>query len=166
MPAQVIQSFPPGLLAFFGIKNGGSNPSALAETLAPIVDLTEWYRVQQYQTIVTTSADWGAGNGLLLADTVPQNQVWIVRDLTVGPNALMAAGNSATICPALVDTALSCTMKLGPSLSLVAGGNDWAFAPGPFFIRPGLKFGLEVLLQVHALAQPAFISYQRVAVSI
>lgn len=156
---QDLQVFPPGLLSFLAIKNGGKNPQTLSDVLAGTIELRDWYFAQQWELASSTIADWGAGTGQLHSNVVPQQQIWWVRDLTVGPNLAMAAGNSATFFPSVLIQAVA--MKIGPSLSLTAGQADWAFATGPFILLPGESFGVQVNVQVHAVAQPAYLGYKR-----
>jgi len=51
MPNGPIQTFPRGLLALLNLKNRGQNPTDLAQTLAPTVDLTRLYLEDQVKVL-------------------------------------------------------------------------------------------------------------------
>ena len=85
---------PWGLLDFFGIKNGGRFPQTLPESLAPTMELFDWYlqtKAQLYATVGTAvAASAGASTkndvttvtgGLTISNgqiVVPDNEWWVL----------------------------------------------------------------------------------------
>ena len=167
MTAQVIQAFPPGLLSAFGIKNGGSNPQQLGELLVPTLELLDWYLAQQWITQRIVNADIGAGPGysnLGAATTVPQNQVWFVRNVTTGPDTAIPAGNASQFWLARRLTPVTSQVKLGPTVTLVAGQRDYSAMSDnrPYLLRPGDDIGVFRNTDTHVLAQDWRITFEYV----
>jgi hypothetical protein len=85
---------PYGLLSFFGIKNSGRNPEALAGTIAPTLDLSRWYLEQNSQSSATNQAVAAVGFTSVL--TVPDFQTWCILGVSVNSQAVLGAG--VTLC--------------------------------------------------------------------
>lgn len=86
-----IQPAPPGLLSLLALKTKGMNPSQLADSVVPVVDLTHWYGMDaltlQQGTDNTSLASAARYMSVLtFASTplvVPNNEIWWVKAYTV-----------------------------------------------------------------------------------
>jgi len=93
----LLSIIPPGLLSFFGIKNGGQFPQALSTNLAPVIDMYEHYAAgAAIATAITfTVPPTNAGNGNIvgpwgpieiangISTQVPNNEFWFVLDSSI-----------------------------------------------------------------------------------
>jgi hypothetical protein len=160
-----LSAFPPGLLSLFGIRTGGKNPSQLGDLLVPQVDLLEWYLAQQWQPQRTTIADIGAASGFQVigsVSTVPQTQIWFVRNAYTGPNSVIGAGNNYSWM--LAKNLIQPTIKtpLGVQVSATAGNTGRALAldSRPIILRPGESLGVQINGVTHAVAQDWEIGFE------
>lgn len=98
-----IQLIPPGLMGLLQLKQGGQLPSMLSKTVAPVVELRDWYltarRVDElalFGGVPTVSLPsigskpfvFGGNNA-----TVPAGQIWWVEQMTIqvtGTGAIVA----------------------------------------------------------------------------
>lgn len=142
-----INRSPTGLLSFFGIKNTGRNPSALADILAPTLELVPWYLSQNSESISFTGPVAGIGFAPGFFN-VPETETWAVIGCTVNSQAALGAG---------------VTLQLGggwirnPNLSIVAPlttigdvatvgqvAAAWSPAGTIEFVPPGARIGVYV----------------------
>lgn len=79
-----------GLLSFFGIKNTGRSPDSLGATLAPVLDLRDWYFQQNSESISINQNV--AAVGLNTVQIVPETETWAVLGCAVNSVAVLGAG--------------------------------------------------------------------------
>lgn len=91
----VVQRIPNGLLGWFGIKNGGVNPTDVSATLDPSIDMLEWYLLGDVETAqVTFSTNaLGFNSGV----QVPAGEWWYLHSASVLVT-VPAAGNITVAC--------------------------------------------------------------------
>lgn len=142
---------PPGLLSFFGVKNGGRNPSYGMDVLTAVCDLTKWMLAdplagEQINNNVNVGAVGATGPALV----VPAGQVWIVTDAVAYPAAVLAAATTFQGC--LVKNLVSVfqwSCPIGPPTTVATTG-QWFSAQRqapeePMFLRQGEALALLTL---------------------
>lgn len=142
-----INRSPTGLLSFFGIKNTGRNPSALADTLAPTLELVPWYLSQNSESMSFTGpvAAVGFSPGFF---NVPETETWAVIGCTVNSQAALGAGVVLTIGggwirnPNLAIVAPLTTLGTRSTTSQVAAA--WSPVGTVEFMPPGARVGIYV----------------------
>lgn len=114
-----LNSIPGGLLDFFQIKNGGQYPQHLVPVLAPTLELMDWYvNAKKIPIAATGNAGTGgsfgagmsnfvglAGGGLpapSITWEVPQDEVWVVDQFTVGMNFNNIGGEQGAVEPCVL----------------------------------------------------------------
>lgn len=88
---------PRGLLDFFRIQSQGSNPQALSETIAPTLDMVDFYAATESGDVSICNVNVGLATGGTLiplgatsygrdinSGVVPQNEVWLLLAGTLG----------------------------------------------------------------------------------
>lgn len=161
-PLGPIQLIPPGLLGLLQLKQLGRLPDKLADTVAGVVELRDWYltarRVDQttlFGNATLVTAALGAGNTGFQAFhvgaaggpvcIVPQNQLWWVEQLTIA--ASLVAADVIRVLPAV--TSIS-----GIGFGVAVDYNDVTTArarqlscsiPRGFWAYPGDTFGVAVM---------------------
>jgi len=82
-----IQTALSGLLDFLQLKNLGRNPTLLADSVQPVLNVNDWYKSEQPEVV---GGRTGLGSTVVYAGyentatlEVPSNEVWRVRDYTV-----------------------------------------------------------------------------------
>lgn len=153
----MIQRTPPGLLDYFGIKNGGRNPQSLAEVVAPVLDLDRWYKVSDEEYLTGgiaghASAGWVSSSPILM--TVPATEIWHVhqfgwvvamaenRNLIFSPGSRVPEGGFLTGGMPVVDQPINITSPAAVATYTYYGGTDWQ-GYGKFF-RQGTVFGAHI----------------------
>jgi hypothetical protein len=86
-----INKQPNGLLGFLGIKNGGRNPSTLAEILSPTLDLAQLYYASYVEYVQNNLIITGLGPFFALG--TPNNESWYVDSFGVR-SATLATGDA------------------------------------------------------------------------
>ena len=81
---------PVGLLDFFGLKNDGRNPAELANVVAPIIDLREFYLADRWQYTSESGLTATGTNNVACALSVPVGEIWYVKEFGVSSGALGA----------------------------------------------------------------------------
>lgn len=157
LPA-IVNRIPPGLLRSLGLNNTGRNPSQLADSYVPMLELRDWIWTQSETTQQANGAAVAA-NGLFLTVganlVVPENEWWFVKSC------------NAVVAPA---AASSCTVTLGWRVrETVAGTNTMVYMSetarvlasenwylqspeGGFFVPPGAQPQLVVSVNVGTTA--------------
>jgi len=93
----------PGLLSFFGVKNGGRNPEYGMEQLNATIDMLQWLLADPTApTYINGSVNAGAaGTAVTVAGgafSVPDGQCWIVTEFTI-VTAVLGAGITLQVTP-------------------------------------------------------------------
>ena len=159
MPAG-LNAFPPGLLSFFGIKNGGRNPEDLGTILAPTLELRDWYLAQQWQRVQLSSGNVNA-IGFFGITSVPPAEWWMIRFLTARPLAALGAATTWTFSLAHQLDNTTQPVSLGPPVTGTVGGMPMASYPDVLIIRPSGALG--VFCQAFAgVAQQCAVAFDRV----
>jgi len=155
-----IQLIPPGLMGLMQLKQAGRLPTWLSETVAPVVDLSDWYKaarrldnislfgVPAIQTAALATGANGVQNFTVGANppSVPNGQIWWVDQLVIkcslvattdllrGQPILMGPqGNNAASWQALgPDVSNQTAIPRAQWFSMRADRPFWAF-PGDIF---------------------------------
>jgi len=136
---------PLGLLSFFGIKNSGRNPSALAESIAPTLDLSQWYLATNSQS--TAINDNVAAVGFTTFIQVPQNETWAILACTVNSQNALGAGQTLRIGgafsrPSVLGNVVAPLTLYGESVTVGAVAVAWSNPGSIVFVPPGATVGL------------------------
>lgn len=177
-----IQVIPPGLMGLLQLKTGGNLPSTLADVVAPVLELRDWYltarRVDHNtlfgaipQRVLATGNNGNFGFQLGGVNVqVPQNQIWYCEEMTINANLLAADYIRAapTILTPGAGASFTGSHLVGPDVNdvvtararSVAGKADrgfWAF-PGDIFgvqVFDILSAGITLNLFLRATPCPA-----------
>lgn len=157
-----LQTIPPGLLGMLQLKNLGQAPQTLDDSVIPGIDLTEWYMVQNRETLLGTRAPanndqanfWAMTTNPL---TVPDREFWYVWSATASIGFAVGDYTTSLSCVALVPGAgANAWVLLGqPATTIIdplatpqaftafAGGSvrEW-FGPGTQFGYGGGRFNI------------------------
>jgi hypothetical protein len=133
---------PLGLLGLLGIKNGGRYPQHISETLLPTFDLERLYY---------SGASITAGASLVLNATgffeigrVDQNEVWFVEHFCCFSTAVLGAGQSLAMVPAVLDPAGNILQPLLPNPVATTTGSTAATAIRDVYMQSGTRYGVLV----------------------
>lgn len=88
-----ITRVPVGLLDFLGLKTQGNNPAILSDTVAPILDLSDFYLADRWEILVETGLNAVGTANVQCVTTVPVGQVWYVKQFGVS-TAPLGAGQT------------------------------------------------------------------------
>lgn len=80
--APPLQILPTGLLGLFGIKNGGKYPQQLLESLQPVIDIFHLYGQTNEEHLLENLNAVAEGTQSTTL-VVPENQFWMLHDMTV-----------------------------------------------------------------------------------
>jgi hypothetical protein len=132
-----INTLPSGLLHLLGIKSGGQYPRDLASTLAPVLDLTDWYGVAHDETVTSNNVLTATGSNTLTNGSVPNNELWFVRQVTF--RVVVGAAEAIAIEPAwMQDPNGTLPQIIGSERVLPASTTASCFMSiVPFFATPG-----------------------------
>ena len=97
----LLAKYPPGLLSLLDLKVGGAAPRDFADTVVPLLDVSQFYRVNQRQLLAQDSAMTNIGD--VVSTTVPNGKLWLVEGMSA--TFAMAAGD--TQCSARIFIATS-----------------------------------------------------------
>jgi hypothetical protein len=139
MPA--INRLPLGLLGFLGIKNGGRYPQELADTLAPVWDISPLYLYSNSE--VTTALQAISAIGSQAYQTVPTGELWYVLQQSAGSDTL-TAGQTIEFSTNWTDPAALVNVETGlMSGARTVGQRATATAQAPFIAGPGSILGIN-----------------------
>jgi len=84
-----IQQLPPGLLGFLQLKSQGQNPSLLADSYQPSIEMLDWLLLASNETLQVGFAAGTIGGNLASSTvnavaTVPNEEWWYVHRFSVG----------------------------------------------------------------------------------
>jgi hypothetical protein len=147
------------LLGLLQLKQTGSNPSILSDTVLPTVSLFDWWVNRQEQDICllktgasTVSTNVNAagvfGSALL---TVGANEVWYVTNYTINCNLL--AAEYIRFRPVFnFPAALSAVYTLAPDYNdvITARARNASCAATNFWLQPGAQLQIRVSDQTTA----------------
>lgn len=105
---QLINRVPPGLLSLLGIKSLGQNPSLLADQVAPILELGNFYLGASSQIVGTTTG------------TVNATGIWAVAAIQPNPGELIIC--SSLFCSTAANLAAATTIRFVPVVFNVQSG--------------------------------------------
>jgi len=97
-----IQTNPFGLLGALQLKNSGTNPPDLIDSVQPTLDLWRHY-IAQSRTISSANFNVNAFGFNASAVAVPNDEVWMVSELMLTSNGVLAALQSVDWAPAWQD---------------------------------------------------------------
>jgi len=139
-----IQVQPNGLLGFLQLKNRGANPSQLEDGVQPIIDLGEWYRQTNIETITNrTTGNLARGlNAATVPIEVPANQWWYVTH--AGARSVIPANELLWARLAIMGTQAAAPAMVGPLECNSASGAAVAritelfvYSEDAFWMQPG-----------------------------
>jgi hypothetical protein len=178
LPPPVIQTIPQGLLGMLQLKELGRNPSFLADTVAPQLDLFNFYveRTAQQEVglfgaaLTTAGLATGAHGtvGFTIAPTVPVNETWWVTVFTVNVQTI-AAADYVRMAPALGIPGVS-AFTVGPDVNDVISARARTVTSPPitkpFWAPPGSVFAVQVfdILTATSIAITASLRASRVPI--
>lgn len=158
MPSGPLNVQPKGLLGFLQLKNSGVNPAALADGLAAVVDLTDWFLQTNSldftcaRSGLTTGSDgqvaWGAStvNGVSgTAILVPQDEWWYLHHYTAFAN--LVAGDTLSIGVSMKNSPLQQYLLLGTMTPALAGADKQPTAMllhQHVWVAPGTELTLTI----------------------
>jgi hypothetical protein len=130
--AEPIQIAPQGLLNYFGIQNGGRNPSGLANDLTGVLDLQPLYDIEKYEAMsdgVAAAAGGALGDFAFSGPTnlpgvCPANEFWHILRYNV------------FISVATVGATMSVTPTVQVPRKGLTGGGSFALPVGPMVNNP------------------------------
>lgn len=134
MPA--VNRVPPALASLLDIK-GGDSPRFLAETIAPTLDLVNFYANAQTQTMNgSTAAIAAVGIAAFVVSLAGAGEVLYIEKACVFANAL-GAGTSIRYRFGVYDIALAELIWVGPATSGAATERPCAEVTRPLIVQPG-----------------------------
>lgn len=143
---QTIQRYPVGLLPFLGIQSAGVAPSEISGTVAPTLDVLDFYTRDRIENVQIGGINLGPAIGLIgnanSGGTPAANELWLVYGVSLQTTAQAAATTGryqlALWLQGLSSTAV--TIPVGNKLSLAAGDagsmGQW-FDSKPVLFKPG-----------------------------
>lgn len=136
---------PLGLLSFFGVKNTGRNPSALAEIIAPTLDLARWYLSTNSQSTAINANVAVVGFSSFL--TVPETETWAVLACTVNSQNALGAGQTLRIGGAFarvspLGNVIHPLTLYGDTATTGAVAASWSSPEAIVFVPPGSSIGI------------------------
>lgn len=161
MSGPVIQRVPPGLLGYFGIKNGGMNPTNVSNTLLPQLDMLDWYMMGSVSGLSTG----GLVNaiGLTTYFTVPDGEYWYVHGVTARATVAAAGRVRMRAAAAIPFVSTLNIYQAGPlAESSVATDDVTSTIQESFWAPPGARFGLYVEGFTGAFSAACNVTYARV----
>lgn len=170
-----IQIQPRGLLGFFNLKNEGSNPRDLVETVQPVLDIFSLYKENQAEVILPNGAlalATGTDGPQLFAPNhliVPSNELWWVIHYGI-QTGNMPATDDAVYQPMMqLNQAGTIQYELCPNIAparestrVATPGKQRYESCGGFFAPSNAELGFWSI-QVVAAVTVAFTAYLRVA---
>jgi hypothetical protein len=151
LPA-IVNRIAPGLLRSLGLQNTGRNPSALSDTIVPMMDLRDWIWTQSELVLQANGvAVAGNGNFLTVGTTciVPDGEWWYVKNSAAVVAPAAASSVTASVGWRVRDQAgANTTVYPSPSYAIIASQSWYMSTPGGFFIPPGSQPVLSTSLNV------------------
>jgi len=160
-----INTVPRGLLGLLGVQTGGRTPRDLDDRVYAGFEMFDLYTLADQRELYDATAvitavlgDYPNVNGIL---TVPQNELWYVRDFVVEAAIVLAVGENHAVAPAFY--------TVGPA---GAGITPWnlnghsTFGPGqrplvrcsdPFWLKAGDRLGLYM---TNVVASSSTVAYE------
>lgn len=152
---------PAGWLGFLGIKNGGRQPNKVNVDLAPVLEMSLFYRAGVRNLLFGPGAGVAAvQNGLSLLATVPQGKIWLCESAgAVSTAGLGATANVIAQISVNDSSAGSGAVFMGPpsfgGQRAVTGEKVNARLDTPFVAMPGTTINVFTI----AAAAPTAFSY-------
>jgi hypothetical protein len=153
---QSIQRVPTGLLNLLSMASSGENPRDLAATVSGVLDLLQFYGLQQRQIIFATNAATAEGTAV----PIPALTTWGVlfaANFTVAKTATMTALRAGIFVlrgSSPPTPMLMMAEELGPFGATETGSASFAFVPPyPLLLPPGsLIQGIPQIIGTDATA--------------
>jgi hypothetical protein len=145
----------PGLLSFFGVKNGGKNPLYGMDQLLATVDLFSWLLADplafKFVTGQTTLNLGTTGFLLLNGSTVPPGSARIFLECSASSQS-----NAGTVLTALSILSLDNTIAIPIGPQVNSGVGNWSVRRDnpltPFILPAGYSLGLRTEINTTTLA--------------
>ena len=145
-----ITRFPVGLLDFLGLKTQGTNPSILSDTVAPILDLSQFYLADRWRIVLESGLTAAGIANVSTALTVPVGEVWYVKQFGISSSALGAGQTlrlQAFVSPPGVSAGSYYTARLDQAAQATVG-EVCRSAVRDFVATGGTGFGFSSLQNV------------------
>jgi hypothetical protein len=88
-----INTVPRGLQSFLGNTNMGDNPSELSQVTAPVVNLSEWLRIDRMRAFSSAGTIVLAPPTDIVSLTVPDNKLWFLVNAGLWIERTTGTGN-------------------------------------------------------------------------
>ena len=138
-----INRVPSGLLSLLDGQNLGDNPSDMAGTIIPQIDLFHFFMASKGLESVTVSQNFAVNAfGAYAVITVPPGELWVMENFTV--SIQITATSQCNFAPVLfpkTGAIEGITLWSGGSLSTSALGPTFkqATLPNELFLNPGVQ---------------------------
>lgn len=145
MPA-LINRAPPGLLSLLDLKAMGENPSRLADTVSPTLDMLDFY-LRAYSSLVTDFTGLLNATGFFPVTAFDTNpgEVVVLGGLGVIADSVLAAGTTIGLCPVMADAALGRVIaKVGEPVSATAAQQFTTGTNDIIILPPQTRLGVVV----------------------
>jgi hypothetical protein len=137
-----------GLLSMLGSKGQGGYPSALLDTVAPMLEIKELYLAFTRESIGSAAQAAAVGAIQFLDLAVPSGELWYVWEYAVA--VAPGAGAAARIAPAFQNTPVSFTFPTAPYQAAAATENIRVPSTRQMLWSPGTVPGCLVQSQTLA----------------
>lgn len=151
-----ISRAPVGFLDFFGIKNGGRNPSAVSNVIAPVIDTVQFYLLDEFEYREETGVAIAGTASATLTTAIPSGEVWYIKEFGLS-TAPLGAGVELTLQPFVSLPGQSFRVQITDPLTLESKGvqNDILRpAMRNIWLAGGTQFGIAPLRNVGAFIGP------------
>lgn len=138
-----IQRVPVGALDLLGLKGSGYTAAVLPDVLQPTINFERLYTVSREEVgnSLTNNVSVYGFWGMTFEGTVPQGKLWITSGGTVTLDAVLPAGTTYRVSPAVSDGVLGRVAWCGPE-QLLTTGETCCIPYPPLIVKAGCIFGV------------------------
>lgn len=144
-----INRLPAGFLGFVDVKQMGKNPSHIADTVAPVVDMTSFYVAGSRSTKQGPSVALGAGGPTRWVSDVfvPTGKCWMISEIEMVAAGVLGAGGTFQGYLMVLDPTGQSQWVSDPTPQYVTGDrvNHAAYLERPFIALPGYVLAVDIV---------------------
>lgn len=156
-----LSNYPQGLVGLLGLRSSGASVSQFAETMAPTLDMLDFY-VQLRRESLTLTQFAAAAGSQLFTEIVPPGELWYVTEFNIGGNT--GAGGALSCVPAILVNGNVFTLANTPIAFGAAIPFSMAAEFMPKWLPPGSRFGVQVFSFAGAFNIGGAINFARVRI--